>query len=172
MPCLKASNPKPCELLLTHSHTSCKWWWKESHQGMNLWPRTCRSGGPHRQVGSGHFFNNTASWLFGVLHYPPNFVISHNGSATVNFRHSKIGTTQWAECYTPPVAWICYTHCSNIRLKTGYIPFLFVLKRKDAAEDIVCCKSPSKVRSARITAKKNNLALLVSWEESLHNTIS
>jgi hypothetical protein len=42
------------------------------------------------------------SELFGVLHYPSNLVISRNGSAAVDFGHSKIGTV-WAECYTPPV---------------------------------------------------------------------
>ena len=40
--------------------------------------------------------------ICGVLHYPPNLVISRAGSAPVDFAHSKIGTT-WAKCYTPPV---------------------------------------------------------------------
>ena len=40
------------------------------------------------------------SEVCGVLHYPPNLVISRKGSVAVDFRHSKIGTA-WAECYTP-----------------------------------------------------------------------
>jgi WD40 repeat protein len=61
-----------------------------------------------------HFVSTRQYWIMSALpqydrlmwipseHYPPNLVISRNGSAAVDFGHSKIGTT-WAECYTPPV---------------------------------------------------------------------